>query len=87
MYENLSCDATVIGANIEAQRRALKISRQKLSSILGYQDRGRFVERVESGGQSIPAEYLPEIAKALQVEDIREFYVKDRIVRLRLDLL
>jgi transcriptional regulator with XRE-family HTH domain len=85
MHENTPCSATVIGANIAARRGALGLSRRKLSSALGYEDRGRFVERVEYGGQSVPAEYLPAIAKVLQVDDIRDFYVKDRF--LRLDLL
>jgi hypothetical protein len=60
-------------ANIAARRGALGLSRRELSSALGYEDQGRFVERVEYGGQSVPAEYLPAIAKVLQVDDIREF--------------
>jgi transcriptional regulator with XRE-family HTH domain len=85
MHENTPCSATVISANIAARRRALGLSRRALSSELGYQDQGRFVERVEYGGQSVPSEYLPAIAKILQVDDIRDFYVKDCF--LRLDLL
>lgn len=84
MDENSLCSATVIGANIAARRRALGLSRRALSSELGYEDRGRFVERVEYGGQSIPAEYLPAFAKVLQVGDIREFYIQDRFLRLEL---
>ncbi len=85
MPEINHCCAAVIGDNIAARRRALGISRGRLSAVLGYKDKGQYFQRVEMLGQSVPSEYLPAIAKELQVDDIREFYVKDRF--LRLDLL
>ena len=81
MPEINHCCATVIGANIAARRRALGIPRSYLSAALGYQDRGAYFRRVEASGQSVPSEYLPAIAKVLQVADIREFYVKDRFLK------
>ena len=81
MPENSYCSATVIGANIAARRRALGLPRRVLSEALGYSDRGKFVERVERLGQSVPSEYLPAIASVLRVADIREFYVKDRFLK------
>lgn len=81
MDKEIYCSATVISQNIYARRRALGLSRRHLSSVLGYMDNGKFFERVERAGQSIPAEYLPAIARALQVKDSREFYIKDRFLR------
>ncbi|MGL4618872.1 MAG: hypothetical protein ACRCZS_07420 [Chroococcidiopsis sp.] len=74
----------MISANIKARRGELGISRRQVSAAIGYQDGGDFLYRVEVLGQSVPAEYLPAIARALQVGDIREFHVKDRFVRLDL---
>jgi transcriptional regulator with XRE-family HTH domain len=81
MPEPLQCSATVISHNIATRRRALGYSRRHVSSALGYRDNGKFIERVEQSGQSIPAEYLPAIAQVLHVKDIREFFVKDRFLR------
>lgn len=75
---NYYCSATTIASNIYARRRALRIPRRQLSAALGYHDNGQYFERIERHGQSVPAEYLPAIAKELQVKDFRDFFVENR---------